>query len=311
MNNLKTPATALPLFGGLCVIMKTPSSRPLKIVRESCEAKDQQQFRSDAKRDAKNRRERQKTAEAIQRAEDTQRMQETVRRNNAALRHLALFVNMVEIAKAKRLPVALGIAKRIASEPEAVKQWRQIREWLGKRPSSCCVVSIGKGAGGWWVIRWAVLGKPERDVFTEAAPLPLYLANKKGWKNSGVTMEAEAERLQDHYLLRNDGDEETLKTYTTEMFEVYRAALVMPKTTRTYRTDEAKNLIESCRMPVDPQASFPVAYNGDPRNSSGSGVALCRGVVKNGKVVSSEWICGNEETAEEEVLVDIEEGSDF
>jgi len=311
MSNNKTLATALPLFGDLFIIVKTPNSRPNNTSREPCEAKDQQQFRMEAKRDFRNRRERQKIAESVQRDGNTLRMQETVRRNNAALRHLALFVNLIEIAKAQGLPVALGVAKRIVSEVEAVKQWRQIREWLGKRSSSCCVVSIGKSAGGWWVIRWAVVGSSEKDVFSEAAPLPLYLANKKGWKNSSVTMEAEAEKLQNHYLLRKQDDEETLKTYTTEMFEVYRAALVMPKSTRTYRTEEAKELIESCRMSVDPRAAYVVAYNGDCRSSSVSGSALCRGDVKNGKVVDAEWICRSEEMDEDEVVNDVGEGGDF
>lgn len=256
-------------------------------------SRDLDRLRKEAQRDARARKERQKAAETIQRLGDTEGALEIVRRNNAGAKHIAVFVNMVGRAKADGLPVALGIAKRKLGEAEAVKQWRGIRGWLKNRPGLLAAVSIGRRAGGSWVVRWVVVGNAGEDVFSEAAPLPLYLANKRGWINSSVTMEAEAAKLKDHYLTRYDDAEETLGYFATEMFEVYRAALALPKTTRTCTTPEAKALLETCKGPVENQAAGVVAFNGDPRFSSQSGAALCRCETKAGTVTGAEWICSS------------------
>lgn len=257
-------------------------------------SRDIERIRREAQRDARARKERQKAAETIQRLGDFERALEIVKRNNAGAKHIAVFVNMVGLAEAAGLPVALGIAKSQMGEAEAVKQWRSIRGWLKNRPGLLGAVSIGRRAGGSWVVRWVVLGKAGEDVFSEAAPLPLYLANKRGWVNSSVAMEAEAARLKDHYLTRYEDAEETLGYFATEMFEVYRAALTLPKTTRTCTTSEARALLETCKGPVENQAAGVVAFNGDPRFSSQSGAALCRCETKAGTVTGAEWVCSSQ-----------------
>lgn len=259
---------------------------------EPAEPGDLAKMRKEAQRDARARKERQRAAETIQRAGDVAGAVEIVKRNNAGLRHIGAFVNMVGLAEVRGWPVALGVAKRTLGEAEAVKQWRGIRGWLKNRQGLLGAVSIGRRAGGCWVVRWVVVGREGEDVFSVAAPLPLYLANKRGWRNSSVTMEAEAVKLKGHYLTRYEDDEETLGYFATEMFEVYRAALTLPKTTRTSMTPEAKALLGTCRRPVEDRAAGAVAFNGDPRFSSQSGAALCRCDTGAGTVTAAEWVCG-------------------
>ncbi len=297
----KTLATALHLWGPLYLLSRIPRPR-MKKPKQTSEpgepaaetSRDLDRLRMEAQRDAMARKERQKAAETIQRSGDAERVLEIVKRNNAGTKHIAVFVNMVGRAEADGLPVALGIAKRKLGEAEAVKQWKGIRGWLKNRPGLLGAVSIGRRAGGSWVVRWVVVGKAGEDVFSEAAPLPLYLANKRGWINSSVAMEAEAVKLKDHYLTRSDDAEETLGYFATEMFEVYRAALTLPKTTRTCTTPEAKALLETCRKPVEKRAAGAVAFNGDPRFSSQSGAALCRCETKAGTVTGAEWVCSSQ-----------------
>jgi len=297
----KTLATAMHLWEDLYFLTRTPRPRmkkpkQAKETEEPAEetSQDLDRLRKEAQRDARARKERQKAAETIQRSRDTERVLEIVKRNNAGLRHIAAFVNLVEVAEVRGLPVALGIAKRTMGEAEAVKQWKGIRGWLKNRPGLLGAVSIGRRAGGCWVVRWLVLAKVGEDVFTVAAPLPLYLANRRGWMNSSVAMETEAAKLRDHYLTRCEDDEETLGYFATEMFEVYRAELALPKRTRTCTTPEAKALLDSCKIPVENAAAGALAFNGDPRFSSQSGAALCRCEMEAGAVTGAEWVCSSQ-----------------
>jgi hypothetical protein len=236
----------------------------------------------------------QRLAEKVQIINDGNAMRRVAERNNAGLRHLTVFINIVEYAKEKRLPVTIIEMKKRLSEGEGVREWQTLRNWLKKNAPEICAVSIGRRPKGWWSLRWIVVGgEPGGDCLQTALPLHAYLV-KRGWTTKDLAGSEEAGRLERHYLTRFADDWETFAYFTSEIYEVYRAALTMPKMTRTYRTEGAHGILEERKLRVAPDASYAVngCYGASP-----SGRALCEVEVRRGRVTYA-WRVGEEEEGE-------------
>lgn len=300
-NTKRHYAEALPLFGDLYFIVRncvgSTQGHPRKTFEDRPELTlaDKRRLMAQQKQQKRARQRLQKAAEILQDTGDDLNILEITKRNNSGLRHIFTFINLVQFATDNGLGCALGkLGKRFRSEEDAVKEWRLIRNRLKRIAPEICAVSIGRRPQGRWVIRWCAVGSSRgEDIFCKAAPVHLYLANKRGWSSSAVTMEAESGKLQGHYLTRLGADEETLAYFTGEMFESYRAALAMPKLSRTFRTEATSGLLRSRAIPVADGAAYVVSGY-DERYSSPSGRALCKAEVKGGKIIRSEWVCAKE-----------------
>lgn len=296
-------AVAVRLFGNLAVVMRDNSGNKQGRSGERKErtAEDLQEIKRHNARRARERRQEQKTAEQVQLKGDLETMRRVAQRSNAGFTHLSLFIGLIEYAEEQGLPVGIFEMTKKMTEADAVKDWRSIRNWLGKgNAPRLCAVTIGRKPKGWWTLRVVLVGNtPEDDCFLLSVPMYSYLVRKRGWKSKGTATDANAGRLKEHYLLRLEDDEETFEQYVPEVYEFYRASLSMPDTQRTYRTDEAREVIKQYRgMKVTNHAAFTV--NGDnPRFSSPSGRALCSIKTKNGVVVEADWVCSQEFSLED------------
>lgn len=302
-------AKALPLFGSYAVIFKDldgkqSTGRPKSDEpKEALTAEQKQEFKRYKSRCKRDRLRRQKEAEKLSVDNDYEVIEKIVKVNNASLRHLTTFINVIEYAQAHCKPVAVGeLKKRIGDDAKAVSEWRNVRNWLGKNSPEYCAVTIGKSVKGWWSIRWLVVAEKEEDIFKLAAPFHLYLLNRRGWKTKAVSMEADTEALKQHYLLRFGDFQETFKLYVSEMFDVYRSALAMPNSRRTFRTDGVHKIWCERSKKVNDFACFVVNGN-NKNNCSPSSVALCEVEMKGNIVLEAHWV-----GAKEEDDLDFEEG---
>jgi hypothetical protein len=257
-------------------------------------------FKRDAIKRKKDRKQRQKIAE---KEKDVEIMEKDTNRNNAALKHLAYFKNIVEFATAKNLPLAMGEHSIAIKEPLMPPKWSKLKAWVTKNLTPCCIISIGRKPKGWWTIRWAVVGdSQEEDLFGLIAPFGAYLT-KTGWRTKAMALDADSSRLRDHYLCRLDNYEETIKVFVPEMFEVYRASLSIPRSTRTYRNAAAQRTLDTVETPVKSSAAYPVNGLSYMGGASPSGVALCEVEIKKGWVVEARWVGS---TNDEEIVEDNE-----
>lgn len=296
-------AIAIRLFGNLAVVMRnneksrsTYSGKPKERT-----AKDLQEIKRHNARRARERKQEQKTAEKVQLQGDHEAMLRVAQRNNAGFTHLTLFIGLIEYAEEQGLPVGIFELTKRMTESDAVKEWSLVRNWLGKgNAPQLCAVTIGRKPKGWWTLRVVLIGNtPEDDCFLLSIPMYTYLRKKRGWKCEGTATDANAGRLKEHYLLRLEDDEETFEQYVPEVYEAYRASLSMPNTSRTYRTDETKEIIKQHRqMQVSNYAAFVV--NGeDPRFASSSGKALCVVRTKKGIIAEADWVCSQDVSFED------------
>lgn len=319
---MKTHAHALPLFSGMAVMMSLASPKghdkkksvdAYTLADLSPEEREEELKKRDEHlvnlkkanaRERQIRQKKQKRAERLQIEKELEAMKYLAERNNSALKHIAYFTNIVEFATANNLPLAMGEHSIAIKESLMLPKWSRLKVWITKNLIPCCLVSIGRKPKGWWTIRWIVVGDSRsEDLYSLTAPFGAYLA-KTGWRTKAVAMDDDPSRLRDHYLLRQDDDDETLKTFVPEMFEIYRAGLSIPRATRTHRNASAQGVLDILKMPVRNSAAYPVnGLRGYFGGASPSGVALCEIKVKKGQVVEARWIGDASE-------VDAEEGDE-
>ncbi|MEA4872581.1 MAG: hypothetical protein VB076_07205 [Synergistaceae bacterium] len=286
-NNVK----ALPLFGKYAVLDRGSKEKKPRVAKDKAEY-DEDDLSNLMLKQAKNKRKR-REEETISEKVQTKRlfvpMKRIALKNNAGLRHISVFINLIEYAKANGLSVTIIEMRKRLKPEDAIKEWGTIRGWCGKNAPETCAITIGRKTNGWWSLRVLVVGgKEDEDCYKPALPLHSYLMLKRGWVTSDHAGSKEAKNLEEHYLTRLSSDDETFDQYVSEMYEVYRAALRMPKSTRTYRTEEAEKVLEERKLHVTNNASYPV--NGRGYDSSPSGLALCEVEKRGGKVVSSWWL---------------------
>lgn len=243
-------------------------------------------------KEARNKRKRRKEetiSEKVQKKRLFIPMKRMALKNNAGLRHISIFINLIEYAKENDLSVTIIEMRKRLKPEDAVKEWGTIRGWCGKHAPETCAITIGRKTNGWWSLRVLVVGgKEDEDCYKPALPLHSYLMLKRGWVTSDHAGSIEAKNLEEHYLTRLSSDDETFDQYVSEMYEVYRAALRLPKSTRTYRTEEVEKVLEERKLPVNKDASYPV--NGRSYDCSPSGMALCEVEKRRGRVVSAGWL---------------------
>lgn len=301
---MKVKVKAVQLWGNLMVLERESGKQrgrtkiegtPEEIIGEEFP----ERLKREQARKKREREQEQRYAEQVQIKGDNEVIKWVIGMNNAGLRHIGVFINLVKYAEEHKLPVLILEMKKRLTEENAVKEWATVRNWLGKNAPKICAVTIGRRPRGWWVLRWIVLGEePEEDCYRTASALHTYLMMKRNWITQGITGEQEAGRLKEHYLTRLEDDSDTLYLcYAPEMYEVYRAALAMPKSTRTYRTEQAYRILEERKLKVSGQAAY--AVNGI-QGASPSGMALCEVEVSRGRVnCAYSLVWGREESADE------------
>lgn len=279
-------ARASKLFGDLYVIWKGWNERKSKgaRVRKQFSEDDLSKLKKEQAMKKEKRREEESTSEKVQLEKDRAVMREIAIRSNAGIRHIVVFTNLIEYAIANSLSVTIIEMKKRLKPEDAVKEWRTIRGWCGKNAPKICAITIGRKPKGWWSLRVLVVGgKEDEDCYKPALALHSYLMLKRGWVTSDPAGSKEAKNLEEHYLTRLSSSEVTLDQYVPEMYEVYRASLSMPKSTRTYRTEEAFNILAEGELGVDDIPSLVV--NDEGKGCSPSGVALCKGIIENGRLI--------------------------
>lgn len=284
-------ARASKLFGDLYVIRKGWNARKSKgaRVRKQFSEDDLSKLKKEQAMKKEKRREEESTSEKVQLEKDRAVMREIATRSNAGIRHIEVFTNLIEYAITNSLSVTIIEMKKRLKPEDAVKEWRTIRGWCGKNAPKICAITIGRKPKGWWSLRVLVVGgKEDEDCYKPALALHSYLMLKRGWVTSDHAGSQEAKNLEEHYLTRLSSEEETFDQYVPEMYEVYRASLRMPKSTRTYRTKEAFNILEA--MNVDPGDIPSLVVNWVGQGCSPSGVALCRVIMKEGRIVGAKMI---------------------
>lgn len=285
-------AKALRLFGNLAVL-----ERIKKKDREPGTNQDKTEYTKDVTRkfkvkNAKSKRKREEEArisEKVQISKDWRAMKRIAIRSNAGLRHISVFINLIEYAKDNDLSVTINEMRKRLKPEDAVKEWDTIRGWCGKNAPEMCAISIGRKPKGWWSIRVLVVGGEEdEDCDKPVFLLRSYLMLKRGWVTSDHAGSKEAKNLEEHYLTRLASDEATFELYVFEMYEVYRASLSVPNSSRTYRTERVEGVLEARKLDVDEEASYVV--NGGGHRNSPSGRALCEVDIKENRVVDAWWI---------------------
>ena len=286
-NNVK----ALPLFGKYAVLDRGSKEKKPRVAKDKAEY-DEDDLSKLMLKQAKNkrkRREEETVSEKVQTSRLFIPMKRIALKNNAGLRHISVFINLIEYAKENDLSVTIIEMRKRLKPENAVKEWGTIRGWCGKNAPEICAITIGRKTNGWWSLRVLVVeGKEDEDCYKPASALHSYLMLKRGWLTSDHAGSKEAKKLEEHYLTRLSSDDETFDQYVSEMYEVYRAALRLPRSTRTYKTEEAERVLEERKLPVNNDAAYPV--NGRSYDSSPSGLALCEVEKRRGKVVSSWWL---------------------
>lgn len=279
------------LFGDLYVLRKGAKGR------EPEEARLNRQFSEDDLSRLKNkqamkkdkRREDESISERVQIEKDWDEMIKKAVRSNAGMRHIDVFIRLIEYAEENDLGVTIIEMRKRQKPEDAVNEWKTIKHWCGKNAPEICAITIGRKPKGWWSLRVLVVGgKEEEDCYKPALALHSYLMLKRGWLTSDHAGSKEAKNLEEHYLTRLSSDEETLDQYVPEMYEVYRASLSMPNSTRTYRTKEAFNILESMDADLDDIPALVVNWVG--QGCSPSGVALCRVIMEEGRIVGAKMI---------------------
>lgn len=304
-NNVK----ALPLFGDYAVLDRGSKGKKTRVAKDKAEY-DEDDLRKLMFKQAKNkrkRREEEAVSEKAQTSRDFITMKRIALKNNAGLRHISVFINLIKYAKENDWGVTI-IEMRKRLKPEiAVNEWGTIRGWCGKNAPEICAITIGRKTNGWWSLRVLVVGgKEEEDCYKPALALHSYLMLKRGWLTSDHAGSKEAKNLEEHYLTRLSSDEETFELYVFEMYEVYRAALRLPQSTRTYKTEEAEKILEARKLPVNNNAAYTV--NGGSYDSSPSGLALCEVEKRRGRVAYSWWLGKTLDEDENQGSMDADEG---
>ena len=286
-NNVK----ALPLFGKYAVLDRGSKEKKPRVAKDKAEY-DEDDLSKLMLKQAKNKRKRRKeetVSEKVQTSRLFIPMKRIALKNNAGLRHISVFINLIEYAKENDLSVTIIEMRKRLKPENAVKEWGTIRGWCGKNAPEICAITIGRKTNGWWSLRVLVVeGKEDEDCYKPAFALHSYLMLKRGWLTSDHAGSMEAKKLEAHYLTRLSSDDETFDQYVSEMYEVYRAALRLPKSTRTYKTEEAEKILEARKLPVNNNAAYTV--NGGSYDSPPSGMALCQVEKRRGRVVSSWWL---------------------
>lgn len=309
-NNVK----ALPLFGKLAVLERIKEDRKLGKNQGKREYTEDDTNRIKAK-NAKSklkREEQTRISEKVQISKNQKAMKKIAVRSNAGLRHIGVFINLIKYAKENDLSVTIIEMRKRQKPEDAVKEWDTIRGWCGKNAPEICAITIGRKPKGWWSLRVLVVGGEEdEDCYKPALPLHSYLMLKRSWVTSDHAGSIEAKNLEEHYLTRFEDDEETFELYIFEMYEVYRASLSMPNSSRTYRTKKVEGVLETMKIDVNDEACHVV--NGGGHRNSPSGRALCEVDIKENKMVEAWWVAepfdedeDDEFTTEDESLVLIE-----
>lgn len=279
---MKSEAKALPLFGKLAVLERGKKDKN----------KTEYSTRKFKVKNAKSKRKREEEArisEKVQISKDWRAMKRIAIRSNAGLRHISVFINLIEYAKDNDLSVTINEMRKRLKPEDAVKEWDTIRGWCGKNAPEICAISIGRKPKGWWSIRVLVVGgKEDEDCYKPVFLLHSYLMLKRGWVTSDHAGSKEAKNLEEHYLTRLASDEATFELYVFEMYEVYRASLSVPNSSRTYRTERVEGVLEARKLDVNEEASYVV--NGGGHRNSPSGRALCEVDIKENRVVDAWWI---------------------
>lgn len=283
-NNVK----ALPLFGKLAVLERgTKEKKPKKTQDKTAYTEsDIRKFKVKTAKCNQKRKAEARVSEMVQIDKEWRAMKRIAVRSNAGLRHIAVFINLIEYAKANEFSITIFEMKKRLKPEDAAGEWNTIRGWCGKNAPDICAITIGRKPKGWWTLRFLVLGK-EEDCYKPASSLHSYLIIRRGWVANDHTGSKEAVSLEEHYLTRLSSDEATFELYVFEMYEVYRASLIMPNSSRTYRTKGAEGLLETRKLGVTKEASYVV--NGGGRNNSPSGRALCEVDTEENKVTNAWW----------------------
>lgn len=218
------------------------------------------------KRTAKKKR-LQRYAEVLERDNDKKEMKAFGRRCNAALRHLATFLTLIQYSKDEGLKCGLSMFRKCLKEPWVSKEWNSIRRWITKQAKDydnlAIALTIGRSNKGWYSLRCLAVGDDE-EVTPFMFSLWRYLVKKKQWKNKAIRIEEDSSRLFKYYQSRD------LDTYTDELFEVFRTSLMLYH--RTFKNHKAVDILENKAVAIENDylvSARHLNYN------SPSGVALC------------------------------------
>lgn len=218
------------------------------------------------KRTAKKKR-LQRYAEVLERDNDKEKMKAFGRRCNAALRHLATFLTLIQYSKDEGLKCGLSMFRKCLKEPRVSKEWDYIRRWITKQAKDydnlAIALTIGRSNKGWYSLRCLAVGKDE-EVTPFMFSLWTYLVKKRQWKNKAIRIEEDSSRLFKYYQSRD------LDTYTDELFEVFRTSLMLHH--RTFKNHKAVDILENKAVAIENDylvSARHLNYN------SPSGVALC------------------------------------
>lgn len=283
--------TASILFDDIAVIRRGTKEKNSIEAREKIvySAEDLKKLRYKQAIKKQKRREEEIISEKVQIEKDWDTMKRIAIMNNAGIRHIELFARLIKHAKDNELGVTIIEMRKRLKPEEAVREWQTIKNWCGKNAPKICALTIGRKPKGWWSLRVLVVGgKEDEDCYKPALALHSYLMLKRGWITSDHAGSNEAKNLEEHYLTRLSKGEEAYDHYVTEIYEVYRASLRLPKSTRTFRTKEASNILQRMEISVDDGPASVV--NGVGAGVSPSGVALCRVIMENGRVVGAKRI---------------------
>lgn len=218
------------------------------------------------KRTAKKKR-LQRYAEVLERDKDKEEMKAFGRRCNAALRHLATFLTLIQYSKDEGLKCGLSMFRKCLKEPWVSKEWDYIRRWITKQAKDydnlAIALTIGRSNKGWYSLRCLAVGNDE-EVTPFMFSLWTYLVKKRQWKNKAIRIEEDSSRLFKYYQSRD------LDTYTDEIFEVFRTSLMLHH--RTFKNHKAVDILENKAVAIENDhlvSARHLNYN------SPSGVALC------------------------------------
>lgn len=218
------------------------------------------------KRTAKKKR-LQRYAEVLERDNDKEEMKAFGRRCNAALRHLATFLTLIQYSKDECLKCGLSMFRKCLKEPLVSEEWDYIRRWITKQAKDydnlAIALTIGRSNKGWYSLRCLAVGSDE-EVTPFMFSLWTYLVKKRQWKNKAIRIEEDSSRLFKYYQSRD------LDTYTDELFEVFRTSLMLHH--RTFKNHKAVDILENKAVAIENDylvSARHLNYNSPP------GVALC------------------------------------
>lgn len=197
------------------------------------------------KRTAKKKR-LQRYAEVLERDNDKEEMKAFGRRCNAALRHLATFLTLIQYSKDEGLKCGLSMFRKCLKEPWVSKEWDFIRRWVARQAKDydnlAIALTIGRSNKGWYSLRCLAVGNDE-EVTPFVFSLWRYLVKKRQWKNKAIRIEEDSSRLFKYYQSRD------LDTYTDELFEVFRTSLMLHH--RTFKNHKAVEILENKAVAIE------------------------------------------------------------